>query len=205
MRKAVTVGFTGQTGAGKSTACEYLKNFGFAVIPADKIAKEIMEPGSPLLFEIGKAFGEDVIREDGSLNRSLLAERAFSSRENTDKLNGITHPVISDIMLYKAQENFINGYEAVILDASQLFESGLDKKCNLVFSVLAPYEDRLKRIKERDQLTDIQAEARMAAQYPEQFFIDNSDYVIDNDGTPEELSEQMHQVFQVIEKEISGE
>ena len=205
MRKAVTVGFTGQTGAGKTTACEYLKDFGFAIIPADEISREIMEPGSPLLPEIGKAFGEDVIREDGSLNRRLLAKRAFSSKENTEKLNGITHPVISGLMLYKAQEKFIDGYEAVILDASQLFESGLDKKCSLVFSVLAPYEDRLKRIKERDGLTDDQAKARMAAQYPEQFFLDNSDYIIDNDGTAEDLHNQMHQVFQAIEKEISGE
>lgn len=205
MRKAVTVGLTGQTGAGKSTACEYLKDFGFAVIPADEIAREIMEPGSPLIPEIGKAFGEDVIREDGSLNRSLLAERAFSSKENTKKLNSITHPVISGLMLYKAQEKFIDGYEAVILDASQLFESGLDKNCSLVFSVLAPYEERLRRIKERDGLTDTQAKARMAAQFPEQFFIDNSDYVIDNNGSPENLREQMHEVFRVIEKEISGE
>ena len=92
--KAIVVGLTGQTGAGKSTVAGYLEELGCGVINADAVAREAVKSGSECLKKLAGAFGEDVINEDGSCNRRLLAKRAFSSRENTELLNSLTHPWI---------------------------------------------------------------------------------------------------------------
>ena len=88
------VGLTGGIGSGKSTVARMLGRAGFAVVDADQIAREIMEPGSPVLTEVAAEFGADLIGDDGALNRGELARRAFATTEDTKRLNAITHPAI---------------------------------------------------------------------------------------------------------------
>ena len=83
MRKAIVIGLTGQTGAGKTTVADGLRHFGYQVIKADEIARLVTEKGSPVLQELAAVFGADILTEDGSLDRALLAERAFASPEET--------------------------------------------------------------------------------------------------------------------------
>ena len=92
--KKIIVGLTGQTGAGKTTVCDYAGTLGCAVVNADRVAREALSPGSDCLKKLANFFGYDIIDEDGNCKRSLLAQRAFSSREKTDLLNSITHPWI---------------------------------------------------------------------------------------------------------------
>ena len=134
MRKAIVIGLTGQTGAGKTTVADGLRHFGYQVIKADEIARLVTEKGSPVLQELAAVFGADILTEDGSLDRALLAERAFASPEETKLLNGVTHPEILRLINKKINGAFFDGYEGVILDASQLFESGLNERCTLVVS-----------------------------------------------------------------------
>ncbi len=94
MRKAIVIGLTGQTGAGKTTVAEGLRHFGYQVIKADEIARLVTEKGSPVLQELAAVFGKDILKEDGTLDRALLAERAFATPEETKLLNGVTHPEI---------------------------------------------------------------------------------------------------------------
>ncbi len=94
MRKAIVIGLTGQTGAGKTTVADGLRHFGYQVIKADEIARLVTEKGSPVLQELAAVFGKDILKEDGTLDRALLAERAFATPEETKLLNGVTHPEI---------------------------------------------------------------------------------------------------------------
>lgn len=205
MRKAIIIGLTGQTGAGKTTVADGLRHFGFQVIKADDIARLVTETGSPTLRQLAAVFGKDILRPDGSLDRALLAERAFSSSENTKLLNGITHPEILRLINKKINGAFFDGYEGVVLDASQLFESGLNERCTLVLSVVAPEALRLRRIMARDGITEEQARQRMSAQLSEDFFRTHSNYVLENTGTEEDLKLQLRQIAAILEEHIAGE
>ena len=205
MRKAIIVGLTGQTGAGKTTVAERLKKYGYAVIDADKVAALVTEKGSPTLKKLADAFGKEIIREDGTLNRSLLADKAFSSTTMVELLNSITHPEICRLIMKKVNGEFWNGYEGVIIDAPQLFESGLSEKCNVIISVTAPEDVRLRRIMARDGISEEPARKRMSAQFSEDFFKQKSDIVIVNDCDDEELARQVLYVARFLEQKISGE
>ena len=205
MRKAIKVGLTGTSGAGKSTVSEELKKYGYAVIDADAVARLAMEKGSPLIPKLVDAFGPSVLDADGSINRKELAKIAFSSPEMTKLLNKITHPEICRLIEKKINGAFWDGYEAVIIDAPQLFESKMSYDCNFIVSVVAPVETRLKRIMERDNLTKEEAERRINSQLSDDFFRENSDVVIENDGDEQKLKDQALYVARLIEVKISGE
>lgn len=205
MRRAIVIGLTGQTGAGKTTVAEGLEHFGYKIIRADDIARLVTEKGSPVLQELAHVFGSDILLEDGSLDRARLAEKAFSSREKTLLLNSITHPEIGRLISKKINGAFFDGYEGVVLDASQLFEAGINETCTLVVSVVAPEEVRKKRIMERDGITEEKALQRMNAQYPEEFFRTHSNYVLENTGTQEDLKQQLRTLAGILEQWISGE
>lgn len=205
MRRAIIIGLTGQTGAGKTTVAEGLSHFGYKVIKADDVARLVTEKGSPTLQKLEEAFGEDVLKEDGTLDRALLAKRAFSSKEATKLLNSITHPEITRLINKKINGAFFDGYEGVVLDASQLFEAGIQNQCTLVISVVAPEDVRRARIMERDGITEEVANRRMAAQYSENFFRTHSNYVLENTGSEADLKKQLRQLNAILEKWISGE
>lgn len=205
MRKAIIIGLTGQTGAGKTTAADMLRKFGYGIVDADRTAARVTEKGSPVLEALASNFGQDIKRADGTLDRKLLAERAFADEKHTKLLNDITHPEIVRLIMKKVEGKFRYGFEGVVIDAPQLFESGLSSECSLIISVTAPESVRLKRIMERDGMTEEDAEKRMHAQLSEDFFKEHSDIIIINDGSTEYLHEQMTQAARIIEARISGE
>lgn len=192
--KKIFIGLTGQTGAGKSTVCEMAKELSCRVINADKVAREVMGKNSECLKRLAEFFGSDIILSDGSCNRKLLAKRAFSSRENTDILNSITHPAI----IARVRE-YIDIYskesDIIIFDAPQLFESGGDKICDKIIAVLAPIEVRLERIMNRDGISKEDALLRINAQYGEDFFKSKSDYIIDGSQTVEQVKNQFKKII----------
>lgn len=205
MGNEILVGLTGQTGAGKTTVAKLLHRLGYPVLDADAVAREVVEKGSPVLPKLVETFGDDILQENGELDRKKLASRAFASKDKTELLNRITHPAIKERMDELAKEEFAKGAKAVVLDASQLFEAGMDDACKLVVSVVSPDSWRMKRIMERDSLTEEQARQRMNAQHDRQFFIDHSDYVIHNTGTKRDLSNQAREISQYIESAIENE
>lgn len=205
MRKAIVIGLTGQTGAGKTTVAEGLRHFGYQVIKADEIARLVTDRGSPTLDKLAKVFGKDILKEDGTLDRALLAERAFATPEDTMLLNSITHPEIGRLIEKKINGAFFDGYEGVILDASQLFESGINERCALVVSVVAPAELRKKRIMERDGISEEKALQRMNAQLPEEYFRTHSNFVVENTGSLDDLKLQLRQLAALFEQHIAGE
>lgn len=174
------LGLTGQTGAGKSTVSKILEKYGCYHIDADLVARETIDSDEKVKAELKNRFGEDVIGNDGKVNRNLLGAKAFADPQSTLDLNSITHPAVNkkvqSIIAKKEQENV----KAVIIDAIALFESGEDKLCDYTVSVIAPKDIRLKRITERDSISEEKALERINAQKDEEFFSVNSDYIIKN-------------------------
>lgn len=195
---SIVIGLTGQTGAGKSTVAEIMKELSCAVINADKIAREATAIGSDCMKRLAESFGYDIINNDGSCNRKLLAKKAFSSREKTDLLNSITHPWIIKRTKEVISRYKNDGYDIIIFDAPQLFESGGEKLCNYVISVVAPFETRLQRIVSRDLISREEAIMRMKAQYDTEFFISCADFVIDGSAPLEQIKLQSRKIISDI-------
>ncbi|MCI6581698.1 MAG: dephospho-CoA kinase [Oscillospiraceae bacterium] len=179
----MVIGLTGQTGSGKTTACRIFRDNGFAVINADEVARMIMDPGSVCLKEVADCFGSHILNEDMSLNRQKLADIVFNNPKKLELLNSISYPHITSEILALIRENSSKGNKLILLDAPTLFESRADDFCEIIISVIADENMRLRRIMERDGLTEEQALSRMKSQHNEKFFVDNSDFIIkNNDG-----------------------
>lgn len=195
--KGVIIGLTGQTGAGKSTVADLLRAEGLAVIDADEAARWIMRPGSAVLEALSGEFGADILRPDGTLDRPLLARRAFSSPERTAQLNAVTHPAIIEKMHAEIERAFREGAKAVVLDAPQLFESGENKICDFVVAVTAPEALRIRRIMKRDQISEESARLRANAQKSETYYNEHADILV-RDYPPFDLQKELEPVWSHI-------
>lgn len=190
----MVVGLTGQTGAGKTTVCEFFRNKGFAVIDADKIAHDVTAKGSPCLAEIGECFKEKVVTDDGEYDRKKMAKIVFNDKNKLEMLNSICYPYITAEILERIRQCGANNQRLVLLDAPTLFESRADDFCELIISVIAKEHNRLKRIMERDNLTEEQAMSRINSQHDESFFKKNSDFIIKNNKSEKVLREVTEEV-----------
>ncbi len=178
------IGITGGSGCGKSLVSSFLAEQGALVIDADKIAREVVEPGQPALAELKEAFGSGILLPDGTLNRKRLGDIVFSNSEKLHILNCITHKYIKKEIENRAEHA---GQALTVIDAPLLFETGLDRLCGATIAVLSAWEMRVRRIMERDALTREQAEKRIAAQPEDAFYRARADYVLSNLGAPEQV------------------
>lgn len=196
MRKYTIIGITGSTGAGKSSVTQYAQSRGCYVIDADLTARKILEKGSVCLDCLCSAFGNDIIKADGTLDRKLLAKRAFSSRENTEKLNSITHPFIfaETVRTIDGIRN-IRKDAVIILDAPTLFESRIDVICDYVIAVICPESIRRERIIKRDGLSEADADIRLKAQKDDSFYTEKSDFILNGAEKPENLHMQIKDII----------
>ena len=153
-KKGPVIGLTGQTGAGKSTAAALLRAQGLAVIDADEIARKVTRPGSFVLSALAAAFGADLILPDGSLNRPLLAQRAFSSPGQTARLNAITHPAIIQQMRAETACAFRTKQKPWCWMRLSSLKAAKNRACDFIIAVVAPEELRIKRIMQRDQISE---------------------------------------------------
>ena len=185
------VGLTGGIGSGKSTVARMLANAGFPVVDADQIAREIMEPGSPVLERVAEEFGADILDDEGVLDRSELARRAFASKEATERLNAITHPAIraESERRFAAAEKA--GETAVIYDMPLLVDLGLHAGMNLTVVVDVDVEERVRRLVEKRGLDEADARARMGQQIDDATRLNAADVVIDNNGSLDALEPQV--------------
>ena len=186
------IGLTGPTGAGKSSLKTVAENLGYKVIDCDITARKAVEKGTKGLMALVNTFGEDILFSDGSLNRKALAQKAFSTPQNTELLNKILLPFITELVLKECEG------DKVLLDAPTLFESGLNEKCTATVGVLADRETRIERIKNRDNLSEDEALTRINAGKTDEFYKQNADFVIYNNGETEEFQKE----FEVILSKI---
>lgn len=194
MRNFTLIGLTGSTGSGKSTIAEFFRQNGYIIIDADKIARQALAKDSSCLKQVCGVFGDDILNPDGGLNRQKLAERAFSSSENTQLLNDITHPWIFLQVLKICRQNIDSGKNKLLFDAPVLFESNSDIMCDAVVSVTAPKEVRLERLVKRDGLSEEQIRKRMSVQHDDDYYTSRSDFVIDGSLFPDEIKDKVRKI-----------
>lgn len=174
------VGLTGGIGSGKSTVANRLAEHGAVLVDSDRIARAVVEPGTPGLAAIAEAFGTGVLAADGSLDRAALAARAFAGEESRRRLNGILHPLIgqrtAELMAGAADDAI------VVHDVPLLVENDLAPAYHLVVVVDAPVEVRVRRLVEARGMTEEDARARIRAQATEDQRRAVADVWLDNGG-----------------------
>ncbi len=182
------IGLTGGIGSGKSTVAALLAARGAVVVDADRIAREVLEPGTPGLAAVVGAFGPGVLAEDGSLDRAALAAIVFADPEARARLDGIVHPLV------RARAREVIGQAApdavVVQDVPLLVETGQADAHDLVLVVETDLETRVARLLLRG-LSEDDAHARIAAQATDEQRRAVADVVLDNSGGPEALAEQV--------------
>ncbi len=198
----IVLGLTGQTGAGKSTLCRYLNQKGCSIIDADQVARSVVEKGSACIADVILEFGIEYLNMDGSLNRRKLGETVFTDKAKLKKLNDIMFPYIVNSIRDKIQQAKEEQEGVIILDAPTLFESGCDKFCDKVLSVVADSEFRCQRIMERDGLSEEEAQHRISAQHNEDFYTEKSWFVIENNGASSDLEEQADKMLTELYAEM---
>lgn len=194
------IGLTGGIGSGKSTVARSLQEHGFPIVDADLIAREIVEPGQPALAELTKEFGEDILNADGSLDRGLLASRAFTNKDTTQRLNNITHPRINQRTQELFDEARENGAEAVIYDMPLLIDKGLHKDMDATIVVHAAEHVRLERLTTKRGLDVDDVRRRINAQIDDETRKQHADILLDNNGTEEDLTQQIAQAVDKIKQ-----
>lgn len=194
------IGLTGGIGSGKSTVSEYLISKGYHVLDADAISKEIVEPGSPILRDISKIFGNAVLTDDGKLDRKAMSAIIFSNEEYKKKLDDIMHKEVINITLKRAEKIFEKCPEAVVfIDAPLLFEAGVDKYTEQNWVVDADDEVRIKRVIDRSGLSREEIERRIANQMSRGDRIAKGTHILDNSGDKEHLFEQVDKLLNQLE------
>ena len=181
------LGITGPTGAGKSVVRTILETKNIPCIDADGVYHSLLIPPSVCLVDIQKAFGNGVFASDGTLDRAKLGTLVFNDRDKLELLNKTVLCHVLNKIREMIKEYEQKGFDTVAVDAPTLIESGFNAECTIVISVLAPYEDRLDRIIQRDSLTKERAELRLHAQKGDDFYKQHSDFVIVNDKNFEKL------------------
>ena len=209
------VGLTGGLGSGKSTVAGIFQELGAAVISADQLGRQLMQPGEQVYAAIVEAFGRSVVRGDGSLDRKALAELAFQHNQ-ADKLNHIVHPAV-----VAAEEEWMRGVFAAdpkrvaIVESALIFEvekwgtaPGWVQRFDRIILVTVPDEMKIARFVARMMANDgsairrealtQDARARMAAQIPDQEKAGRCEYVIDNSGSLEETRRRVEEIYREL-------
>lgn len=191
------VGLTGGIGSGKSTVAELLAERSAEVIDADRIARQVVEPGTDGLTEVVDRFGEQVLTDDGRLDRQAVADIVFADDDARADLNAIIHPRvrrrIAERLAAVAEEEGERN-RIVVLDVPLLVEGGSDHGYQDVIVVTAPEEVRVQRLVDERDMDPDDVRARIASQASEEERLSVATHVIDNSGTLEELEEQVRQV-----------
>jgi dephospho-CoA kinase len=199
MRAGMQVGLTGGIGSGKSTVAELLRERGAVVIDSDALAREVVEPGTPGLAAVVEAFGDDVLAEDGSLDRAALAKRVFVDEGFRRRLQDILHPLI------RARSAEIAGAAPagalVVHDIPLLVETGQADRFDVVLVVDVPVETQVERMVRDRGWTREDAEARVRAQAGRDERLAVATYVLDNTGTRDDLRER---VTEVVDRLVSA-
>ena len=186
------IGLTGGIGSGKSTVAALLAARGAVVVDADRIAREVVEPGTPGLAAVVGAFGPGVLTADGALDRAALASIVFADPEARARLDGIVHPLVRA----RAQEVVARAPEGavVVQDVPLLVETGQAGQYDLVLVVEADLETRVARLVLRG-LSEEDARARIAAQATDEQRRAVADVVLDNSGAPDALAAQVERLW----------
>ena len=200
----ITLGITGRSGCGKSTVTAVFAAQGVPLADADQISREILLPGSPLLPALAERFGEDILNADGTLDRCLLADRAFASPEGKAALDRLTHPEIVRRIRAAKQAAQAAGAPLFVLDGAVIVGTAAQAECDRLCVVTAPFETSVARIVARDGIAPEMAARRLNAQTPEAVLTAQADYILHNDAGLDALQEAAARLCETLRTEGRG-
>lgn len=192
------IGITGPSGAGKTTVLGVLEELGAAEIDCDALYHKLLREDAALLKGIRDRFGSSVFDSEGNLDRKALGRVVFHDPAALADLNKLTHAAILaalDGLLAQAERE---GRPAAAIDAIALLESGAAARCAVTVAVTAPVDLRVRRLMAREGVSEDYARARVEAQQPDRFYEEHCDYVLHNDGAPEDCRRQARDLFDTI-------
>lgn len=192
------IGLTGGIATGKSTAASMLRQLGAKIVDADELAREIVEPCQEAWQEIVAAFGREIVREDKSIDREKLRKKVFADPQARKRLESITHPHIRTLGQQKIQQLGAEGVEIVVYVAPLLFENQVQLWLRPVVLVACNSAIQKRRLQKRDGLNKKEIEQHLKAQMPLDEKRQLADFVIENNGSVEELKKQVQEVWRKI-------
>ena len=179
------IGLTGNIACGKSTVAAMLAERGAQVIDADQVAHQVMQPPGPVFTAIVQEFGPGIVAPDGTIDRRALGRIVFSDPTRLRRLDQLVHPVTSQVIREMIATSVA---PVVVVEAIKLIESGTYRICDAVWIVTCPREQQVRRLVEARGLILVEAERRIDAQTPITEKLRYATTVIDNDGSPEDLT-----------------
>jgi len=195
------VGLTGGVASGKTAVSKVLKEEGAYIIDADQIARELVQPHTPAWNELIRAFGQEILQEDGSIHRKRLADKVFAEPEQRKLLNQILHPRIKEEMDRRAKAIGEKDPEAiVVIDAPLLVELGEHREMDKLIVVTTTQMQQVERLKDRDGTGPDEALRIVSSQMPMEEKLRFADYVIQNEGPLEETKKRAKEIFKDLKK-----
>ena len=178
----MVIGLTGSIGTGKSEAARQLEALGASIISADQVGHEAYTPNTEAWEQVVAAFGDDILQDDGEIDRRKLGAVVFSDPGQLEKLNQIMHPRMARMVADKIEELRAQGAEVVVVEAALLFEAGWDSLVEEVWVTDSTEQVVIERLKQRNGMSEEEARKRISSQMGRTERLERSDYVIENSG-----------------------
>ena len=196
---------TGSIATGKSTASRMLKDLGGHIIDTDLIARQVVEPGEPLLEKIIEKFGKEVLNDDGTLNREHMRDQIINDSKKRELLNSLTHPQINQKVLdYIIKYNKLNDNMPIIIDVPLLFEAGWNKLFSITILVYVPEKIQIERLMKRDSLDLETAKKTIKTQMDIESKKELATYIINNTESVDKTKEQVEKLFSKLKNNGSS-
>lgn len=196
------IGLTGGIGTGKSEAAKFLASLGAVHLDADAISHALTAPGGEALEPIRELFGDEMMHDDGTLNREALSQIVFSDPARRRELEGILHPRIQRDIMRGIDRAAEEGAKVVILDVPLLFETGMDALCDETWVLFADEETQVARVMMRDHIDREQAEARIQSQMPAEEKAKLATQVIPTERPMEKTHAELAALYQQVLKKL---
>jgi dephospho-CoA kinase len=193
------IGLTGGIGCGKSMVAKFLQEEGIKIVSADQIARDIVNTNIEVKHKLIAHFGTDIYTSAGLLDRQKVAAIVFSDRKALATINSIVHPYVIQEQEAMLQAIAGSGTAQIAgVEAALIYEAGVARRFDLIIVVSAPEKDVLERLRQRDGLTSQQIKDRIQSQLPLTEKMKRADYVIENDGSIEDLKKKVKQLVQEL-------
>ena len=193
------IGLTGGIGSGKSTVSRFLEELGAVIIDADRVGHEAFKPDTEAWGEVVAAFGWQILKPNGEIDRGKLGEIVFANSEALARLNKIMHPRIYVRVKALIEEHRQQGVEVVVLEAPLLLEAGWTSSVDEVWVTITPEPTVLKRLKKKLGLSEPQSLARLRSQLPSEERVKHADVVINTDCSLDELKTKVKELWQKLD------
>jgi dephospho-CoA kinase len=189
------IGLTGGIGSGKSTVSQLLSELGANVVDADQVGHQCYQPGTKTWKDVVAVFGQDIVAEDGSIDRKKLGAIVFGDPDSLFRLNQIMHPRMYDMMADLIEKHRQDGADVVVLEAAILLEAGWTPLVDELWITVASEPIVIQRVKERTGLPEEQIRSRIQSQLSVEERAEKADLVINNDGSLDALRDKIEELW----------